>query len=702
MKKSILISAITASVVFANDTIVLDEVITISSATKSEKSIDGVSASVEVITQKEIEKMGASTIKDIFSKTPGLNVQYGTFPSASSKSKGSITLRGMGAKGTLILIDGKRVGGEVANPYDLDRISANIIEKIEVVKGPMSTLYGADATGGIINIITKKPKSGEPQIGFGIRYGQSERGYDKNKNINFDIRGKEERLGYSAYINYNETTPYSQSEVADVYAQQGVGVIVKPSAHVNPALSGALKDSYITDVTYREKSEVFSYGGRFEYDINDDLRAGFDINGMKEERDGRYIGYFHPTAYLAGGNQIPAYNVPVDSKDDNKRLDYGVDLEIMANEDLMIKLRAYQSRYKKRNTTTALYYADMGYGSKEASANNGLDADVKITTYEAMANYVLNDDHFLTGGIENREEQRDATVFTQANTLTRKSVDYKAYYLQDEWMIDDDLNLTFGARYDDISNAKSKATYKIGAVKNYSKEFNLRANYAQGYKTPDIRELYINKQTPAGVQRGADLVGYDLKPDFTQSYELGFRGSLDNLSYDLALFYNDIKDMIAEVDKGAYRTFENLSKAKTYGSELSLEYQVSDDINTRFAYNELKTKNKQTSKDLEFNPNRVISAFVDIDLTNEFDMNLGARYIGNQYFQNTYNRGTPAQTTVDDKTGGFMTYDMGINYAYDQNITLYAGINNILDKKIDDVLGSGSGRYYFTGMRVNF
>jgi outer membrane receptor for ferrienterochelin and colicins len=83
-------------------------------------------------------------------------------------------------------------------------------------------------------------------------------------------------------------------------------------------------------------------------------------------------------------------------------------------------------------------------------------------------------------------------------------------------------------------------------------------------------------------------------------------------------------------------------------------------------------------------------------------MNLGARYIGNQYFQNTYNRGTPAQTTVDDKTGGFMTYDMGINYAYDQNITLYAGINNILDKKIDDVLGSGSGRYYFTGMRVNF
>jgi outer membrane receptor for ferrienterochelin and colicins len=130
VKKSILISAITASVVFANDTIVLDEVITISSATKSEKSIDGVSASVEVITQKEIEKMGASTIKDIFSKTPGLNVQYGTFPSASSKSKGSITLRGMGAKGTLILIDGKRVGGEVANPYDLDRISANIIESL--------------------------------------------------------------------------------------------------------------------------------------------------------------------------------------------------------------------------------------------------------------------------------------------------------------------------------------------------------------------------------------------------------------------------------------------------------------------------------------------------------------------------------------------------------------------------------------------
>lgn len=703
MKRICVLSLVCASVIMANETVVLEEIVTISTATKTQKKIEGVAASVEVISEKEIQKMGAESLKDILNHTSGINVQYGTFPSASSKSKSSISLRGMGAKGTLFLIDGRRVGGEVANPYDLDRIPASQIEKIEIVKGPMSTLYGADATGGVINIITKKPKTGDTKVDLGLRYGQNSHGDDQNKNANLSIRGKEKALGYSFYVNQTSTTPYTQREVADVYAKQGTAK-VKPSAHVNPSISGNLKDSYSEDVTYREKSDVLTYGGRVEYDFIDTITAGLELNAFKEEREGTYIGYFHPTSV-----SIPAYNVPVNSKDDNKRLDIATDVKIKATDELNLFFRAYRSYYEKRNKTTAKNWADMGYVSEEASAQNGMDANVDVRSLEGLANYLLNEEHLLTLGVETRTEDREATVFAQANTLSSKSVDYNAIYLQDEWMIDESLNLILGARYDDISNADSKATFKLGAVKNFSKEFNARFNIAQGYRAPDIRELYIFKNTANGAQRGADVVdvalgkiAYDLQPESTLTYEVGFGGSVEGVRYDLALFYNDIEDLISEVNKGTYYTFENIKSAKTYGAELSFAYDFSDKLGGSFSWNEMKSKNDESSQELEFNPRRVISAKLDYQILANLDTSVGVKYIGKQYFKETINRGTPSEAIVDSKTDAYTTLDWTLSYEYAKNFTLYGGVNNITDEKIDDILGSSSGRYFFAGAKVSF
>jgi len=111
----------------------------------------------------------------------------------------------------------------------------------------------------------------------------------------------------------------------------------------------------------------------------------------------------------------------------------------------------------------------------------------------------------LVQSIEMKKEMPPS--LTLRLTCPRKEVDYKAVYLQDEWEVSDTLNVVLGARYDTISNAENKATFKVGAVKNFSKLFNLRFNFAQGYRTPDIREMYINKQTPNGLQQGAEVVG---------------------------------------------------------------------------------------------------------------------------------------------------------------------------------------------------
>lgn len=703
VSKIIVLSFIASGVLLANETTTLAEITTISSATKTEKNIDGVSASVVVIDEREIAKMGAGSLKDIINATPGLHVQYGTFPSASSVSKGSLVLRGMGSKGTLLLIDGRRVGGEVANPYDLDRIPASQIERIEIVKGPMSTLYGADATGGIINIITKKPKD-EPSIDLGVRYGQNSEGDDQNKNGNLGVRGKADKLGYSFYVNKTETTPYTQYENADVYTKQGAAK-VKPSVHANPAVH-ALSDSYTHEaVTYREESNVLTYGGRLSYDVSENVVAGIEFNRFSEEREGSYIGYFHPTNY----GSVPAYNVPINSKDDNERLDIGADVKIKASDDLSLTLRAYNSSYEKRNTVTAKYWADMGYTSQGASAQNGMDANVDVSTYEALVNYLLNENHLLTLGMERRFEKREGTVFALSSGMSEKKVDYSALYLQDEWQATQDLSLVFGGRFDEISNADDKPTFKIGGVNRFNESLHVRANFAQGYRTPDIRELYIFKNTAAGMQRGAAVVdasvgkltAYDLSPEFSNSYEVGASGKIGSGKYDVALFYNDIEDMISEVNKGSYYTFKNIPKAKTYGSEVSWMQPVFDKTDLKLSWMELRTKNKESGKELEFNPERTVGAKFTYNHTKDFSNALGAHYIGEQFYRKTLGRGTPTESIVDATADGYITLNWGINYAVNKTTTVYGGINNLTDETIEDVLGSSSGRYFFMGVKVN-
>ena len=710
--KGLCLSLVTASFLMANESTVLEEITTISTATKSEKSIDGVSASVIVIDEKDIATLGAESLKDVINQTPGLNIQYGTFPSASSASKGSLVLRGMGAKGTLLLLDGRRLSGEVANPYDLERIPASQIERIEIVKGPMSTLYGAGATGGVVYIMTKRSKNG-PQVDVGVRYGANGDGDDENKNANISIRGKVDKLGYSFYANETHTTPYTQKETSDVYAKTSTGK-AKPSAYPagqNATLSSTLKDSYATDVTYRDKSDVSTQGGRLTYDISDNVVAGIEFNHFTEERDGTYISYFHPTNYNLGAstNKIAAYNVPVNSKDENERLDIGTDFKIKATDTLNIMLRAYNSSYEKRSTITAKYWADMGYSSEAASSQNGMDANVDTTTYEASATYLIHPEHLLTFGVERRFEEREGSVFTLANTMTTKKVDYAAGYLQDEWQATKDLSITLGGRFDEISNADSKATFKIGAVNRFDEALHVRANFAQGYRTPDIRELYIYKNTATGVQRGATIIdasvgkttAYDLKPEFTNSYEIGASGKVGVGKYDLALFYNDIEDMISEVNTGNYYTFVNIPKAKTYGMEASWIQPLFEKMDLGLSWTELRSKNKESGKDLEFTPERTLGARLDYAFSKQLSSYVGVNYIGEQYYLKTLNRGTPTQSLVDATADDYVSVNWGVNYAINKTVTLYGGINNITNEGVDDVLGSSSGRYFFIGAKAH-
>lgn len=693
---------------FASEDMKAIEVISL--ATKTQKSIDGVAASVEVITQAEIEKMGASNLGEILSNTPGLIMQFGTFPSASSKSKSSVSFRGIGANGTLYLLDGRRLAGEVKNPYDLDRIPAATIEKIEIVKGPMSSLYGADAVGGVINIITKKPTD-EMKISYDARFGMNEDSDAQTTNLALSLQGKDKGFGYSVYTSYITTKPYEQRENADVWLPTGKKPSQTPTAPF-PDMK-KIKNNYNIDTTYREDSTIYTIGSRFSYDISSDLVVGIDINYFKEERDGVYIGYFHPSNYkfVGGpnvGKPVAIFNAPVNSHDENNRLDLSLDVEYAPNDELSVKARIYNSVYEKKNTTTAKYWADFGYASEVESAKNGMNADVDIQVYETSASYLVTDAHMLTGGLEYRDERRKSSIFTGGDSgMTEKKVDYKSIYLQDEWEVTEKFNTIIGARYEEISNAEDKPTFRVGGIYEFDKLAKLRANFAQGFRTPDIRELYINMNTPNGKQKGADAVGYDLKPEFVNAYEMGLGGRNGSFSYDIVVFYNKITNKIQSIKKTksgeTYETYENISDANTKGVEISIGYQILDNLSSKLAYNELRTEDEKTKKDLEYNPDRSAMLSFDYQATKELNLGVAGKYIGEQHYTKIVDIGTPSEKKIpNSKTDDYTLVDVTFGYKVVKVFEIYGGINNIGNAGVNDELGSNVGRYYFAGIRGSF
>lgn len=677
MKKSLLIlSAITANMLWAN-TVNLDEV-TITTATKTQKNIDGVTASVVVITAQEIEKIAASTLKDVFEKIPSLNAQYARFPHPSSASKASVSIRGVGANGTLILLDGKRLSGETESPYELNRIPASMIERIEIVKGSMSTLYGSDAIGGVINIITKKAH--ESKSTLDIKYGSNGSGEAKEKNINFINTGSFEKTRYKLFGSFIDTTPYSLKKN---YTQ----VATVPPNPQN-GISGQ------SDVTYINESTIKSIGTRLEHDVTDALTLGLDINYFKEENEGVYLG----SAAFSGGGLIK--NTPVKSVDDNKRLDISTDLNYIINDKLQTSLKYYRSDYEKRNQTTPINFT--------GPVNTKFSANVTIDNIESVTTYALNESNLITAGLDYRKEKRESSAINpvpSSSDFITKEVTYKSAFIQDEIAINESLNATLGARYDHISNADNKVTFQAGVVQNLNETTNLRLNYAQGYRTPDIAELYVvspayknGKRFGAEVIYGPKTQSYDLKPEESQSFEIALNNTYNNLFSEIVLFHTQIKDKIELVtynngnDATRYYTSENLDEVEINGAELRLDYDFTDSLSSSFNATYLDTEDKSTQKELIFTPNLSASLGIDYKIIESLAAHASLRYIGEQYLD------TQNTTKSDD----YMLSDVSLTYDLDKQWAVYGGINNLGDKKTQEELGINSGRYYFVGMRVTF
>lgn len=657
-------------------------------ATKTERTIADVPASVSVITAKDIQSQPAVKVEDLLRNVEGVDVK-----SEAAGGAGMVMLRGVGGsyagQTTQVLVDGMAVEPTVLAPKGagFDFASLGEIDRIEVVRGPASSLYGPNAMGGVINILTKRwtgAPGGEAELGLGSHNARSLRAVVGGASDKVDFRISASDFQTDGFI--AEPTPYAwgQQDLAGRdWRDRKFGVQLGLYPSENQAITLGVRN-YDIDSAF--------VGGRPNY--------RFDREG---------------TLY-----------------------DLGYKLELGALGDLKFK---YLSATVKENLNwDGLMLGDPADFTRYITGQRDESAD----TFEAQANLRLTPGNLLTLGFSHttgkQKETEDIAVpwdspagwdyYARSDIRTKTKVD--GLYAQDEIRVSENMLLNIGGRYD---------RYKLYDNTSYSWDnygtddtrrdpdstdnvFNPRLGLR--YKLAERTSLYASYGTaylPAlnglRYRSNASCDSPDLKPEHSASYEIGLNRDWAGMSARVALFHTDYKDKIETRQQIGCTQYLNVSAVGVNGFEVGVEGRAAMGWRPYLNY-------AYTDSRIDSNPGNAESEGKRLNLVAKHKLNLGViyapsrdmtarlsgRYVGDRYFDGTLTNQS------DARAPGYFVADLKVSKRVPlgsllQEAELSLAVNNLFDKSYveqkwvaagfgETYRAFGDGRNWWLALRASF
>jgi len=679
MYKKLILSMAACSVLYAQGVSQLDEVVVV--GTKTENKIFDLPSQTMLIPQETIANSGASNLSELFNGIAGLYVA----PSGTTMS-----LRGMAHDDTMILIDGKRVNGEFSKTYELQRIPTAMIERIEIIKGSSSLLYGSDAMGGVINIITKQPQdktTGNVQV-VGGKY---------KKSADFSVNTSFKDTAVSLYGNIVDLDNYDEEKkYGTKIMQQGQSKSPSslPSSGNWAKLKASLNDSDTMNYDYRRAIKVKTFGAKVKQKINETLSLNADYSYMTEDKDGLYLSSVYATNYLQSGKNIMAKNVPAQQVDDNTRKNISFGVDYNPTKDLSISYSLAYSKYEKDRKIYTTLFNELGYANKEASVSSVNDSILETTIHDLLANYTISEGNRLTGGVERRENE------TKSSASINGDRKYTSAFVQHEYAKFDKLSLVYGARYDKTSIDENETSLSFGAAYDLFENTKLKANISEGFRSPDDRDLYVNQLSPSGKKMlGSTVIdtasgkttAKQLKSETSKTVELGLATQGDNWAFDFTGFKTTIEDNIQRITVGSYMTFDNIAKSEIKGFETNLSYAPNDTLFVNLSYSNIDAKNKTTDTDLTDTPESMASLALSYFVNNRLELKSITKYIGKQ------------TSSDNDEIGGYTLTNVKVSMKdVIKNLDLFAGVDNVFGKQTHEYLGLQPKKDYYVGLNYRF
>ncbi|WP_323593999.1 TonB-dependent receptor domain-containing protein [Aliarcobacter butzleri] len=664
----------------ANETTTLDEVQVVTSASGYEQKITDAPASISVITQEDLQKKPYTNLLDAVKDIEGVDVGE----TRDKSGQGTVSIRGMGGDYTLILVDGKKQnnngdiypnnfgGFQYANIPPL-----SMVERIEVVRGPMSTLYGADAMGGVINIITKKiSKEWTGSINHSKTF-QSDSQFGNDTTTDIALMGPiiENKLGLSlrgSYYDKEASTPKDSS---------------------GSTFGGAGK-------TMDNQNWTAGAGLTFTPNENHTIKANYDISKQKYDNSEGDVGTIdsYETIYK---NQRVGYDKIQRMEREQYSLDWEANWDLgkstvgihhieTANLGRSLPLNATERQYIKDNKPSwpnlAAAMNDPVFASLMPRPERTLESS--NTTYSAKYELPLND-HFIIVGAEYLDNELEDGVFGMTDATKTKSGTVKDYnqwsvFAEDNWNIIDPLTFTAGVRYDKHDDFGSHVSPRAYLTYALDDNWTFKGGVATGYKTPKTTDLFEGI-TGFGSQGTSPWVGNpDLKPEESLSKEIAaYYNHEDGHSFNVTLFQNDFEDKIDSVEVGdnalplewrnlgySYRQKQNVGEAEIKGIELAGKYQILDNLAFKVNYTYTDSEREDTKEPLSSTAKHIYNATLDWQITSKWS------HFIKMYGEKDRFRGQDYAKYWED----YQVFDFGGAYKLTKDLTLNGRINNLFDK----------------------
>ena len=594
--------------------------------------------SISVITAADLAAQQTLTVSDALEETPGLAVvRYGG-PGQTT----TIGLRGAAAGQTLVVVDGVRINdpSTVDGQALLGDLLVNNIDRIEVLRGPQSTLYGSDAIGGVVNILTKRGGA----VPFAVT-GSAEGGSFDTYRLNAAAHGTLDDFEYGAAVNYLHSNGISAADArhgnTETDGSGNLGATANLRYNISPQLSADLRGYYT------------------------DARTGFDDA-------------YPPPNYQVADSPVYARN----------RLFAGyAGLNLTLFDGHFRSRLAYLGSRSDRTVFDSPYYLPL----HEDYFYRG---EAQRFEYQGIVD--LDADNQVTFGAET--ERTSLTSATAGFPGAKGHNRITGYYLQGQTTLFSELTLTGGVRYDDDQEFGGHTSLKIaGAWSPNDGQTVLRANYGDGFKAPTLYELFSEYSNPVAALAPETAHGWETGID-QSLFDGRLRASLtyfERRTADQIDFFScwgvvspacALRSLV-----GGY--YYNVGRARTRGVELRATADVSETLSLIATYTNLHAIDETAHTDLARRPH--IMANVRLQWTPLDDWSFGAAvlYVGRRF------DGAGGSSPLASHT----TADLYASHGLNDRIELFGRIENLFDAQYEPVAGYGApGRAVYAGVRASY
>ncbi len=672
------------------------------SAAGFEQKITEAPASISVISGQALQQKRYNNLAQALGDVEGIDIGQST-----GKTGGlNISIRGMPSEYTLILIDGRRqnaAGNVTPNGFGETRNSfmppLSAIERIEVIRGPMSTLYGSDAMGGVVNIITKKVANAW------------------SGSLTLDHTFQEN----SDYGDTGNTSFYASGPLIDnlLGLQLRASLFDREASNLSYDNGVALSQRGPAPVEGRNNN----LGARLSFTPHQDHDFGLDIERGRQRynNDESQLGTLdqRPSAADPNGGRISGYDDELRFEREQIALTHTGRFSIGTLESSLMR-----STTESLGRTIPGSNAGNDFGQPVPaipSLRIGDDRELETTNLVLDSKLVapIGENHIATlGGQWWEAEMTDGIASEDFEQTTW------ALFAEDEWRLRDDLALTLGARYDDHEAFGGHVSPRAYLVWNASDRWTLKGGVSRGYKAPDLNDLHSGINGVTGQGRTITIGNPDLKPEESTSYEIGaYFDSLAGFDANATLFLNQFTNKIAEGDPiadplcvgnagGTCTQKINVDEATTRGLELAARWAFAPrwTLSGNYTYTDSEQKSgKNQGQPLTNTPEHLANLKLGWQTSERLDLWLTGEYRGERArvtstYANLANANGSRSTSqsiydaLGKETKAYTLFHLGGSYKAADNVTLNATIYNLLDK---DFLEGKAYTLYTTGGAVD-